>query len=255
MRRRRLRSLAMATVLAMLAPMLGLAGAEAPASAATPVCAHPVFATSRTYGTWRHGATTVSNDMWNAAGSHMTQRLRVCSAARWTVNVTVPATGDTSVKTYPNANRNFRTASGHEPLLSSFRTLRTSWAARTPTMGTYDAAYDIWFDGVPGRYEVMIWTHNNGQGPKGGVVGSMTFGGVRWQVWSTSDHSYTAFVPERPYDHGTLPLLTPLHALARHGWLGTHPTLGQVAFGFEVVSTAGRQLHFATTAFSVTARR
>lgn len=243
-------------LLLLLVPLLALTGTTSPASAATSTCASPVYTTTQTNGTWSHGVYTVANDMWNSSNYSMSQRLRVCSRSRWTADVRVANPTDTAVKTYPNSHRDYHNwTTGSEPRLSTFRMLRTTWAARTPNVGVYDAAYDIWINGVPGKNEVMIWTNNHGQAPLGKRVGKISFDNVSWQIWSTPNHSYIAFVPSKRLTHGTLGLLTPLNYLARRGWLGAHPTLGQVDYGFEVVSTGGKQVRFATTAFSVESRR
>lgn len=252
------RSLALTTpiVLLLLVPLLALVGRPLPAAGATAACAHPVYTTTAQNGMWSHGVYTVANDMWNSSGYTMTQRLRVCSPSRWTADVRVANPTDTAVKSYPNSHRDYHNwSTGYEPRLSTFRSLHSTWAARTPGVGTYDAAYDIWLNGVPGKNEVMIWTDNRHQVPAGSRVGKLWFDHRRWQIWSTPNHSYVAFVPPRRLTHGTLNLLTPLHYLSRRGWFGKHPTLGQVDFGFEVVRTAGERVRFATTAFSVTSRR
>ena len=202
------------------------------------------------------GSYTVDNDMWNAAGYRMSQHLRVCSPSRWTVDVRVANPTDTAVKSYPNSHRDFHNwSTSREPRLSTFRVLRTSWAARTPGRGIYDAAYDIWINGVPGRNEVMIWTANHRQVPFGRPAGHLWFNSIRWRIWTNADHSYVAFVPPRHLAHGTLGLLKPLRALVRRGWLPRTSTVGQVGFGFEIVRTANVRLRFATTRFAVTARR
>lgn len=249
-------AVALVAVLLLLVPLFAFVG---PARAeARPACAKPVFSTWRPHGMWSRGVYTVDNDMWNSAGYHMHQHLRVCSRARWTVDVRVPRRTDTAVKSYPNSHRDFHNwSTGHEPRLSSFRVLRTSWASRTPRRGVYDAAYDIWLNGVAddNSNEVMIWTDNHGQVPYGRRAGHLWFNHIRWQIWTGAGHSYVALVPPHRIRHGRLGLLKPLRTLVRRGWLPRHTTVGQVGFGFEVVRTAGERVRFATTAFTVTARR
>ena len=92
----------------------------------------------------------------------------------WFTTVT---TGDTSwdavVKTYPNVHKDYRNwSTGVEPLVSSFASIRSSFAHRVlRARGMYNLAYDLWLNGVPGEHEVMIWTDNNGQVPAGTLHG------------------------------------------------------------------------------------
>lgn len=247
---------AAALAVLLLVPLLVLLSPTAATAGAA--CAHPVWSTWQQHGMWSRGAYTVDNDMWNASGYRMSQHLRVCSRARWTVDVRVRNPTDKAVKSYPNAHRDFHNwSTGHEPRLSSFRVLRTSWAARTPGRGIYDAAYDIWLNGVAdaNSNEVMIWTDNHRQRPFGHRAGHLWFNHLRWQLWTAPGHSYIALTPPHRLGHGTLRLLKPLRALVRKHWLPRRTTVGQVGFGFEVVRTANVRLRFATTAFSVTARR
>ncbi|MEP9385340.1 GH12 family glycosyl hydrolase domain-containing protein [Nocardioides cheoyonin] len=246
-----------AVVVLLLAPLLALVTPASPASAAA-VCAKPKFVTTEPHGMASSGVYTVDNDMWNASGYHMTQRLRVCSRSRWTVDVKVRNPTDKAVKSYPNAHRDYHNwSTGHEPRLSSFTKLRTSWAARTPGKGIYDAAYDLWLNGVADAdsNEVMIWTDNRHQVPFGHRAGHLWFNGIKWQVWTGAGHQYIAFTPPRRLTHGTLGLLRPLHWLVRKGWLRKKTTVGQVGFGFEVVRTAGQRVRFATSRFSVSSAR
>lgn len=73
---------------------------------------------------------------------------------------------------------------------SSFNSLRTSVSMTYPSSGTWDAAYDIWFDPTPRTdgqntgAEVMIWLNKQGSiQPVGSQVGTATLAGGTWQVW------------------------------------------------------------------------
>ncbi|UMG91529.1 hypothetical protein [Nocardioides sp. TF02-7] len=140
--------------------------------------------------------------------------------------------------------------------MTRFRTIYSRWQARTPKVGIYNAAYDIWLDGVPGDHEVMIWTHNRKQVPAGSVVRrSVKLGKYRWTVWATSDNGYIAFVPKRRLDQGTIRIRRMLGWLISTGRLDRDVTLGQIGFGFEIVSTGGRAARFKVDRFSVVSRR
>ena len=238
--------------------VLGLLLPLAPAGTATAApCIHPQFVTSDENGIWFDGKYIVHNNMWNVSGYDVTETLAACSHRNWRVTATADnSRGDGAVKTYPNVHRDFHNPStGHEPRLSSFSRLRSTWAARTPHVGIYDAAYDIWLNGVPGEHEVMIWTDNFKQVPAGSPVTTREFSGYRWKVWATDDNGYIAFVPTHPLTHGTLDLKRMLDWLVARGRLPQDVTLGQVCFGFEIVSTDGSPARFKVNDFSLSVRR
>ncbi|MEU1724246.1 cellulose binding domain-containing protein [Nonomuraea sp. NPDC005692] len=71
-----------------------------------------------------------------------------------------------------------------------FGALRSTVAMTYPAAGTWDAAYDIWFDPTPRTdgqntgAEVMIWLNKRGPiQPVGSQVGTATLAGGTWQVW------------------------------------------------------------------------
>jgi len=220
-------------------------------------CTNPTFVTSDENGMWSHGGYIVHNNMWNVSGYTVTETLAACSHRNWKVTATANnASGDGAVKTYPNVHRDFHNwGTGREPQLSSFTSIRSTFAATTPGVGIYNAAYDIWLNGVPGEHEVMIWTDNFKQRPAGSPVATRRFGGHRWKVWATADNGYIAFVPTRRVTHGTLRIKQMLDWLVHRGRLENNVTLGQICFGFEIVSTDGRPATFQVNDFSVSARR
>src|SRR6266704_2602605 len=59
-----------------------------------------------------------------------------------------------------------------------------------PSAGTWDAAYDIWFDPTPRTNgqntgaEIMVWlNHQGGIQPVGSQVATVTLAGGTWAVW------------------------------------------------------------------------
>ena len=243
--------LAMALLVSLLIP-LGDAG---PATAVP--CTDPRFVTSDENGLWADGKYFVHNNMWNASGYDVSETLSACSHANWRVTATADnSSGDGAVKTYPNVHRDFHNwSTGFEPRLSSFSRIRSTWAARTPRVGIYNAAYDIWLNGVPGEHEVMIWTDNFNQVPAGSPIATRKFSGYRWKVWATEDNRYVAFVPTRRLTKGTLGIKRMLDWLVAADRLPPDVTLGQICFGFEVVSTDGSPATFKVNDFSVVATR
>ena len=66
----------------------------------------------------------------------------------------------------------------------------TTWDTTQPGTGTYDVAYDIWFNqtpttgGQPNGAELMIWLNHNGPvEPFGRPVGTTTIDGRSYRVW------------------------------------------------------------------------
>ncbi|MGW2155269.1 GH12 family glycosyl hydrolase domain-containing protein [Nonomuraea sp. NPDC001699] len=73
---------------------------------------------------------------------------------------------------------------------AGFGALRSAVAMTYPGSGTWDAAYDIWFDPTPRTdgqntgAELMIWLNKRGSiQPVGSQVGTVTLAGGTWQVW------------------------------------------------------------------------
>lgn len=252
-----LRTLAYTLVLALGVLTLSVADAEAAATART--CRHPAFVTTDPNGMWSKGRYIVHNNMWNIAGYDVSETLSACSPGNWSVRASADnSAGDGAVKTYPNVHRDFHNwATGHEPKISSFRTITTTFAARSPRSGIYDTAFDIWLNGVAsnGSTELMIWTRNHKQTPAGSVVArGLRFAHRAWKLWATADRSYLAFVPDRPKDGGTIQLKPRLAYLTRHGYLAARSTLGQVDFGIEFVA-AKKSDPFKLDRFSVKVSR
>lgn len=222
---------------------LSLSVDDAGAAATARPCHHPKFVTSAEQGGTTMGKYYVTNNMWNAGGYNVSQRLRACSASNWSVRASASnSSGDGAVKTYPNVHRDFHNwSTGHEPKISAFRTMKSTFAARSPKSGIYDTAYDIWLNGVAsnGSTELMIWTHNHKQTPAGSVVKrGLQFAHRTWKLWATGDHSYLAFVPNKPLDRGTINLKKRFTYLMRQGYLANGSTVGQVDFGIEFVAAS-----------------
>jgi chitodextrinase len=73
---------------------------------------------------------------------------------------------------------------------SQFSTIQTSVSMTYPSSGTFDAAYDVWFDPTPRTdgqntgAEVMIWLNHTGAiQPVGSRQATVTLAGATWDVW------------------------------------------------------------------------
>lgn len=197
--------------------------------------------------------------LWAAKGSDYRSRMVVCSAGSWKVRARVRDDGRGSVKAYPNVHLDFHDwRTGHEPQLSEFRRLRAVFGARSPDVGVYNVAFDIWFNGIGrGARELMIWTENHGQTPAGKPIGRMRFAHRDWTIWQATMNGidYLALVPQRDLRQGRLPLLKVITRLIRRDLLPADSTLAQIGFGVEIVSTRGAPATFRFERFRVIAER
>ena len=248
-------------VLGLVAATLALGASSAEAQSFARACRNPGFVTSDPDGGQSIGRHYYAhNNMWNAGGYNVSQRMKVCSAGNWAVRAKADNSNhDGAVKTYPNVHRDYHNwGNGHEPKLSAFSSISSAFASRSPHVGIYNGAYDIWINGVAdgGSTELMIWTDNYKQVPAGRVVRKgLEFSRRTWKLWATDDHRYLALVPNRPLKHGTIALKKRFAYLTSHGFLPGGSTLGQVCFGYEIVSTSGEFHKFKIDRFKVTSSR
>ena len=206
-------------------------------------CTNPVFTTSTSNDGWSTNGYYVHNNMWNNGSG--TQTLRACAYDNWNVTATQPNT--TSVKTYPNVHKDYP----NKPL-SSFNTLTSTFAAKSPHVGIYNVAYDIWLNGVAtsGSTEVMIWTENFNQRPAGSIQATATFNGHTYDVWR-SGTSYIAFASRDTQTSGTMNLKAMFDWLMTKSWISQTTTVGQIDYGVEICSTNNAPATFEFTDFSI----
>jgi hypothetical protein len=195
------------------------------------------------------GGFYVDADTWNVANYQVTQTMYVCDYDNWyaVANMNNSA-GDGAVKTYPNVHEDF----GSSPLISSFKTISSSFAHTAPHVGIYEFAYDIWLNGVAsnGSTEVMIWTDNYNQVPSGSSVETVVLDGHSYDVHKSG--SYIAFVETTNVTSGTVNLMSFFNHIIAKGWIPSTSTLGAVDYGVELVSTNGTDATFQVNDFSLT---
>ncbi len=248
-------------ILGLVAGATGLVAATAQAQDAARPCRHPEFVTS----TWEgHGLGRyyADSDMWNADGYDVSQTMRVCSHGNWSVDVRADdSAGDGAVQDLPERpprlprlGHGSRAAAQLVPVDREHVRIALTAASGSTTAPTTSGS-TAWPD--HGSTELMIWTDNHRQTPAGKVVERhLAFSHRTWKLWATGDHHYLAFVPDRPLHHGRIALLKRRFAyLAAHGYLPAGSTLGQVCFGYEMVSTNGTTRRFKVDRFSVTSSR
>jgi hypothetical protein len=91
--------------------------------------------------------------------------------------------------------------------VSALPPVTSSWSTTQPLSGTYDVAYDVWFNstpttsGQPDRAELMIWIAEAGLvSPAGSPLGTAAVGGATWIVWAgpMPTWNYIAYVRTTP---------------------------------------------------------
>ena len=216
---------------------------QPPAPSPDRTCTNPVWSSSQADDGWSTNGYYVHNNMWNDGGGKQT--LKACAYNNWYVTATQPNT--TSVKTYPNVHKDY----DNKPL-SSFSSLTSTFAAKTPHTGIYNVAYDIWLNGVAteGSTEVMIWTDNYKQVPSGSIQATVSFNGHTYDVYRSDSH-YIAFKSRDTQTSGTMNLKAMFDWLMSKGWISRSSTVGQIDYGVEICSTNNEPTTFEFTDFSI----
>jgi hypothetical protein len=214
---------------------------------------NPGFVTSDPNGGWSNRGYYVHNNMWNSAKySPCTSTLHASSPDNWYVVARMNnKKGDGAVKTYPNVHKDYASAP-----IDSFESITSSFVETSPHVGIYNFAYDIWINGIAssGCTEIMIWTDNFHQVPGGKYMQDVTFGGQAYKVYKRSSSGYIAFVATTNLTSGTVNLLEIVKWAIAKGWISSKPTLNQICFGVETVSTDDADATFRVTAFSIDAK-
>jgi hypothetical protein len=207
-----------------------------------------------------NGHTTyVSNNMWGcgsiqppAKGAYCgVQTVYAYNPGDWWV-VSDQRAGNTGVLTYPDVGQVFTNASDHDPAISTFGAIQSTFAmSAQPRKGDYEAAFDIWLNGSLAN-EIMIWVYNHGQRPAGSITGRAVIWGQHFTVWSTRGSRGTvSLVLNKNETAGQVHVLTTLQWLAGHNYITTSQGLSQVDFGWEICSTGGVPEKFAVTKYTL----
>jgi hypothetical protein len=230
--------------------------APAPSVAANDACTTPKQTLPMDPADSQKGVTIgnfyLTNDTWNVSNYQVAQTMFICDFNNWYVTATMDNTkNDGAVKSYPNVHQDFSS----KPLISSFKTITSSFAETGPHVGIYEYAYDIWINGIAGgngSTEVMIWHDNFGQTPAGTKQGTATFDGRTYDVWR-SGTSIVSFVDTANTTTGTINLLGIFKYMISQGWIPATSNLQQIDYGPELISTNGQSATFKVTNFSLTA--
>jgi hypothetical protein len=199
----------------------------------------------------------ITNDTWNARRyMGLSQVLYVCNYNRWFAVADMNNMfGDGAVKTSPNVQETWYPT---PTKLSSWKSIISQFSDVPPGIGSnygiWEFEYDIWLNGLADSKstEVMIWTYNNGQTPRGSLSGSFTEGGRTYDVYySSPPRQYIAFVNRGNNLSGKVNLLDFLKYVISRGWMPGSSTMYQICNGVELVSTNNRPEKFAINNFSI----
>jgi chitodextrinase len=173
---------------------LGIGGAVAGVVLAGPALAAPVICE-------QYGSTTVQNRyvvMNNRWGASTEQCIDVNQSGGFTVTVAnhnnatngAPAAYPAIYYGCHYANCSPGTILPLQINTSQYAGISSSVSMSYPGSGTYDAAYDIWYDPTPRRdgqntgAEVMIWLNRQGSiQPIGSRIATVNLAGGTWDVW------------------------------------------------------------------------
>ncbi len=206
------------------------------------------------------GAYNVQNNEWNSTAP---QCVSTDGNADFSVTQSgVSAPTNSAPASYPSIYRGCHwgtctQSSGLPQLVGGLADPTTTWSTTQPSAGTYDVAYDIWFNqspttsGQPNGAEVMVWLNHQGPvQPAGAPVGTVSLDGYSFRVWQAAmpTWTYVAYVIQGGTSSVTnLDLGNLLRDAESRGYLSPAWYLIDVEAGFELWQ-GGAGL--ATTAFS-----
>ena len=183
------------TALLSLTVGLTAVGAAQPAAADTLTCSQ--YTAIAIQG----GRYLVNNNRW---GTSSTQCINVTSSGFAITQADGQVATNGAPKSYPMAffgchygacstSGNVLSPNGMQASSAAFSKISTSASMTYPSSGTYDAAYDIWFNkskpttttGQNDGAEVMVWLKHTGViQPIGSKIATVSIAGATWDVWS-----------------------------------------------------------------------
>lgn len=229
--------------------------ADAPAPPVDPApgrrCEFPIVKITELRGRWQdpaHSNVGVLNEVWNAVEAGP-QTMNVCDATSWFVETNQPKMGVPkdrfgAVKSYPCTQVLFSKLP-----IAGLKTMTSSFAHKSPELGLWNWAYDIWIGGLgsASTAEVMIWPDYRYAGPlppSGALkTDTVTLGGVTYVAWTRKNSNggdYIALVAkdaDQMRSSGVVDLLAVFRHLTSLGWLKPADTVAAVNYGVEVCST------------------
>jgi hypothetical protein len=125
--------------------------------------------------------------------------------------------------------------------ISRLGALRSTVGVKYVGDGTYNAAYDVWLDPIPGKggvnaTEVMIWLHRQGGiNPVGSVSGNANLSGDTWEVWTgnTGQNDVVSYVAPASLGSFDGDLMAFVKDTVSRGMATSDWFVNSVQFGFE----------------------
>jgi hypothetical protein len=195
------------------------------------------------------------------------QTLSANNPGQWQV-VARQEAGNTSVRTYPNAQQLMNNWNGSgwgncsecaETPISGLSQLSASYTEVTPRDGTIGQfAWDIWTNnnaGYPG--EIMVWVDNSNRESGGATqVGTATIAGQDWTIYRYGDGeliwSLGAPGTFAQQGSGTVDLLAILRESIRQGFTSPSAVIAHTNAGWEICSTGGVDETFSVSQYTLT---
>ncbi|WP_291883392.1 cellulose binding domain-containing protein [Cellulomonas sp.] len=242
--RARSRTVVLTALLTAVLGLLGLSGAQT-ATAAPVICEQYGSASVQS------GRYVVMNNRW---GTSATQCIDVSSTGFTVTQADGQAATNGAPKSYPaiyygchygncTTNNNILSPNGLQASDSRFGSITTSVSMTYPGSGTYDAAYDIWFnksrpttttqqnDGA----ELMVWLNHTGSiQPIGSKVGTANVAGATWDVWyGSSGWNVISYVRQSPTSSISFPVSAFWNDVVSRGYGSNSWYLTSIQAGFE----------------------
>lgn len=158
---------------------------------------------------------------------------------------------------YKGSHWGMATSNSGMPIqVSNISNLNSNWNI-TMGSGSYNCAYDIWFNtssstsGQPNGAELMIWINHQGPPqPAGSKVGTVSIAGATWDVWfSQMSWKYIAYVRTTGTTSSSMDLNDFIKDCVSRGYIQNSWYLLDVEAGFELWQGG---VGCGTTGFSVT---
>jgi len=219
-------------------------------------CTNPVWTASGNDDMKQFNGYFVHNNVWNPP-SGGSQKISVCSERSWFVEAKNFPNNNFEVFSYPNAHRDLPNYP-KGVAVSSFSTVKTTFAGVPQAKGNFNVAYDIWLNGVGngnGSTELMIWTETRPQTlqPLGTDQGDFTINGVGYDVYryTSGGVNVVSYKARSTVRSGTFDLKQIIGDGVSRGFIPANPRLSSVDYGVEYRFTDGTA-RFDVSDFSLT---
>lgn len=217
-------------------------------------CANPKKLTTY-HGTLSYPPYVVQQDVWTNVGA---QTMYVCGPGNWKAIARQSGAPATGVKTYPDTQKTYTDWQhcSSQPLIGSFTKLTSSFRHLGPNAGSYDYAYDLFFNNSLCNQpltELMVFTQWRGLSLPAAQLHPV-IAGVAWDIYHSQRADGFRYIQVRFHKQrtaGTVNFIPLIHYLEAQHLLRTTDSLQFLAYGPEILTTYGANLPFWLTGFSV----